>query len=63
VAPSLSDQASGIGPTMEAAKQTLPFDDGIRGTDGGDLGSNGGAQVAPKVRKPKRPRKSGPHGG
>jgi hypothetical protein len=63
VAPSLSPVASEVGSTMEVAKQTTPFDSGIRGTDGGDLGSSDGAQVAPKIRKPKKPKHPRPTGG
>ena len=57
VAPSLSPAASEVGTTMEVAKLTMPLDGGIRGTDGGDLSASGGAQVAPKDRKPKKPKR------
>jgi hypothetical protein len=63
VAPSLSPAASEVGSTMEVAKLTTPFDSGIRGTDGGNLGSDGGAKVAPKVRKLKKRKHPRPTGG
>ena len=63
VAPPLPAGTSGVGTTMEVAKLTMPLDGGIRGTDGGDLSASGGAQVAPKVRKPKKPKHPRPTGG
>ena len=61
VAPLQALEASGVGATMEVARKDAPFGEGIRGPDGGSVGSDGGATVSPKVRKPKKPRKPRTH--
>ncbi len=57
VAPSLVTEASGVGRTMEVARKDILYSEVVRGPDGGSLGSDGGATVSPRVRKPKKPKK------
>jgi len=61
VAPMAAVETGSIGTTYEVAKRDLPFDAGVRGTEGGSPGSDAGANVDRKVRKPKKPRPN-PHG-